>query len=247
EPVERPAHRLDDPVLRRHERTGPQLPAQRFQRVIEECARREERRHALRDIERLERVLVVLAAELDAHVLRARRKAVARDVLEHVEHALIARVVGVGPEILARARRAAQRRREPTEEVLRLEHSELLTAFREREAGGESADAAADDDRMSQRETSMGMTRGFEVTRLPRSQSRRSASRRHGRTAARLDSRTAWAQASAPRRVTRSSRARRRASGEARRSVSRASATTWARSSVLSSRWRSSISSTSRC
>src|SRR5206468_7379504 len=95
-------------------------------------------------------------------------KAVARDVLEHVEHALIARVVGVGPEIVARARRAAQRRREPTEEVLRLEHSDLLTAFREREAGGESADAAADDDRMSQRETSMGMTRAFEVSRMPR-------------------------------------------------------------------------------
>src|SRR5436309_4169335 len=128
----------------------------------------EEWRYGLRYFKRLEWIFVVLAAELDAHVLRARRKAVARDLLEHVEHALIARVVRVGSEIVARARRAAQRRREPAEEVLRLEHSHLLTAFREREAGGESADAAADDDRMSQRETSMGMTRAFEVSRMPR-------------------------------------------------------------------------------
>src|SRR5207245_3801334 len=76
EAVERAAHGLDDPVLRRYERPRSQPPADRLERVVEEGACRKERRHRLRDVERLERVLVVLAAELDAHVLRARREAV---------------------------------------------------------------------------------------------------------------------------------------------------------------------------
>src|SRR5438132_1561834 len=62
---ERAANGLDDPVLRRYERPRSQPPADRLERVVEEGACRKERRHRLRDVERLERVLVVLAAELD--------------------------------------------------------------------------------------------------------------------------------------------------------------------------------------
>jgi hypothetical protein len=64
-------------------------------------------------------------------------------------------VIGVRPEVEARAGRAAQGRGEAAEEVLRLEDGDLLTALGEREPGGEPADAAADDDRVTQRETSV--------------------------------------------------------------------------------------------
>ncbi len=58
------------------------------------------------------------------------------------------------PEIEARAGRPAKRRRQAAEEVLRFDDRDLLAALGEREPGGEAADAAADDDRMTQGETS---------------------------------------------------------------------------------------------
>jgi hypothetical protein len=61
----------------------------------------------------------------------------------------------VWPEVEPRSGVPAQRRGKAAEEVLRLEDGDPLTALREREPGGEPADAAADDDRVTQRETSM--------------------------------------------------------------------------------------------
>jgi hypothetical protein len=60
----------------------------------------------------------------------------------------------VRPEVEARAGLAAQLRRETAEEVLRFDERDLLAMFRQREARGEAADATADDDRVSQGETS---------------------------------------------------------------------------------------------
>src|SRR5258706_5670901 len=160
EAVEGAAHRLDDPVLGRHELPRPDLPPQCLKRIVGEGPSREERRHRSRDVEGLERVLVVLATELDAHVLRARRETVGGDLLEHVQHALVAGVIGVRAEVESRARRAAKRRGEAAEEVLRLEQGHPLTAFGQREPGGEAADAAADDDRVTQGETSVPIALG---------------------------------------------------------------------------------------
>ena len=63
-------------------------------------------------------------------------------------------MIGVRPEVEAGASFAAQRGGEPAEEVLRLDERDLLAVLRQREAGGEAADATADDDRVSQGETS---------------------------------------------------------------------------------------------
>ena len=131
EPVERPAHCLYDPVLGRHELARAHAAAQRLDGVVGERAGGEHGRHRLRDVERLERVLVVLAAELYAHVLRLRGEAVGRDLLEHVEDPLIASVVRVRSEVVARAGLAAQCRRETAEEVLGFEQRDPLTVLRE--------------------------------------------------------------------------------------------------------------------
>ena len=44
-----------------------------------------------------------------------------RDLLEQAQHALVARVIGVRPEVVAGATRIPQRRREAADEVLRLD------------------------------------------------------------------------------------------------------------------------------
>src|SRR6185503_14083012 len=79
-----------------------------------------------------------------------RGKPVRRDLFEHVEHALVARVIRVRSEIEAGVGRSAQRRRETTEKILRLQHGHALAMLGQREAGGEPADAAAEHDRMAQ-------------------------------------------------------------------------------------------------
>ena len=155
--VERAAHGLHHPVLGRHERARTDAAADALGGVIGERSRGEDGRHRLRDVERLERVLVVLAAELDAHVLAARREAVGRDLLEHVEHALVARVIRVRAEIESRARFAAQGRGEAAQEVLSFEERDLLAMFSEGEPGGEPADAAAEHDGVAQE----GLILGF--------------------------------------------------------------------------------------
>jgi hypothetical protein len=87
-------------------------------------------------------------------------------------------VIGVRAEVEPRASRAAKRRRETAQEVLRLENGDLLAALGKGEPGGESADAAADDDRVTQGETSRGFARGFEVSRIAQAWSRASYHRR---------------------------------------------------------------------
>ena len=141
--VEGAAHRLHHPVLSGHELLRQELAAHELDEVVEERARDDDGRHAARDVERLERVLVVLAAELDRDALRLRGEAVVRDLLEHVEHPLVAGVVGMRPEVVPRPGLAAQRRGESTDEVLRFEDRHAVAVFRELEAGGEPTDAAA--------------------------------------------------------------------------------------------------------
>jgi len=68
----------------------------------------------------------------------------------------------VRPEVEPCTSRPAQRRGEAAEEVLRFDERDLLAALGEREPGGESADAAADDDRMTQGETSKAIRAGNE-------------------------------------------------------------------------------------
>ena len=155
--VEGAAHGLDDPVLRRDERPRAEATPQRLHRVVGERARREDRRHGLRDVERLERVLVVAAAELDAHVLGAGRKAVGRDLFEHVEHALVARVIGVRPEVVPRAGLAAQGRRESAKKMLSLKKGDPLAVLGQGESGGKATDAATEDDGVTQEVTSLGV------------------------------------------------------------------------------------------
>ena len=72
-------------------------------------------------------------------------------------------MIGVGSEVESGAGAPTQRRREPAEELLRLEDADLLTAFREREPGGEATDAAADDYGVTQRGTSDRVAWGFEA------------------------------------------------------------------------------------
>ena len=127
--VERPPHRLHHPVLGGDERARPESAAQRLDRIVRERARREDRRHRLRDVEGLERVLVVLAAELDPHVLRARGETVGGDVLEHVEHPLVPRVIRVWPEVKPRSGLAAEGRGEAAQEMLGFDERDALTVF----------------------------------------------------------------------------------------------------------------------
>jgi hypothetical protein len=60
----------------------------------------------------------------------------------------------VRPEVEPGTGLPAEGRRETAEEVLRLDERDLLAVLRERETCGEAADAAADDDRVGQSETS---------------------------------------------------------------------------------------------
>ena len=60
-------------------------------------------------------------------------------------------MVGVRPEVEACSGIAAKRGRETSDEVLRLDESDLLAVFRQREPSGETADPATDDDRVRQR------------------------------------------------------------------------------------------------
>ena len=69
-------------------------------------------------------------------------------------------MIGVRPEIESRAGRPAERRREAPEEVLGLDDRDLLAALGEREPGGEAADSAAYDDRVTQGETSRAIRVG---------------------------------------------------------------------------------------
>ena len=64
-------------------------------------------------------------------------------------------MIGVRAEVEARSGGPAKRRGETAEEILGLEQGDLLTALGQREPGGEAADAAADDDRVTQGETSV--------------------------------------------------------------------------------------------
>jgi len=75
-------------------------------------------------------------------------------------------VVGVRAEVEPRAGLASQRRREPAEKVLRLDERDLLAMLRERESRGEAADAAADDDRVGQGETSEQFRGESKVSRI---------------------------------------------------------------------------------
>jgi hypothetical protein len=85
-----------------------------------------------------------------------------RDLLEHVEDALVPRVVRVRPEVEAGTGVAAQGRGEATEEILCLDERDLLPVFGEIGAGGETTDAAADDDRVTQGDLrELGEFRGY--------------------------------------------------------------------------------------
>ena len=85
------------------------------------------------------------------------------------------------PEVVAGAGRAAQRRRETAEEVLRLEDGDLLTTLGEGEPGGEAADAAADDDRVTQGDETSVASRG--VSRLAEAHGTRRQAAYHRPTA----------------------------------------------------------------
>ncbi len=69
-------------------------------------------------------------------------------------------MIRVRAEVEPRAGRPAERGGEAAEEVLRFDDRDLLAALGEREAGGEAADAAADDDRVTQVETSKAIRAG---------------------------------------------------------------------------------------
>ena len=73
-----------------------------------------------------------------------------RDPLEEVEHPLVARVVGVRPEIEAGAGLPAQRGGVAAHERLRFDDRDALPVLRELQAGGESADTAAHHDGVAQ-------------------------------------------------------------------------------------------------
>lgn len=75
-------------------------------------------------------------------------------------------MIRVRAEVEPRAGLAAQRRREAAEEILRFDERDLLAVLGERESRGKAADAAADDDRVGQGETSEQSSRGFEVSRI---------------------------------------------------------------------------------
>jgi len=68
----------------------------------------------------------------------------------------------VRPEVEPCAGLAAQRGREPAEEVLRLDERDLLAVLGQRESGGQAANATADDDRVGQGETSERFRGEFE-------------------------------------------------------------------------------------
>ena len=71
-------------------------------------------------------------------------------------------MIGVRSEVEASAGGAAQGRGEATEEVLRLDERDLLPVFGEIGAGGETTDAAADDDRVTQGDLrELGEFRGY--------------------------------------------------------------------------------------
>jgi hypothetical protein len=63
-------------------------------------------------------------------------------------------VIGVRSEVEPRAGVAAQRAGQTADEVLRLDERDLLATLGEREAGGEAADAAANNYGVTQRGTS---------------------------------------------------------------------------------------------
>ena len=64
-------------------------------------------------------------------------------------------MVGVWPEVEPRAGVSAQRRGEAAEGVLRLGERDLFAMLGQRESGGETADPATDDDRVTQSATSL--------------------------------------------------------------------------------------------
>ena len=71
-------------------------------------------------------------------------------------------MVRVWSEVEPGAGLAAQRGREPAEEVLRFDERDLLAALGQRESGSEAANATADDDRVGQGETSERFRGEFE-------------------------------------------------------------------------------------
>jgi hypothetical protein len=85
-----------------------------------------------------------------------------RDLLEHVEDPLVARVIRVRTEVEAGAGVATQGRGEATEELLCLDERDLLPVFGEVGAGCETTDAATDDDRVTQGDLrELGEFRGY--------------------------------------------------------------------------------------
>jgi len=68
----------------------------------------------------------------------------------------------VRPEVEPGASLAAQRGREPAEEVLRFDERDLLAVLGQRESGGEAANATADDDCVGQGEPSERFRGEFE-------------------------------------------------------------------------------------
>jgi len=78
----------------------------------------------------------------------ARREPIVRDLLEQIQDPLVARVVRVRAEVVSGAGGAPQGRREAAEKVLGLQHRDLFPLFRQGEARGQSADAAAQYDRV---------------------------------------------------------------------------------------------------